>query len=132
MNKLFFLACLALLVSSCGESFEEGLVGTWLLETAEISGCPDETDNFPFTMATADGCITGLCETVVVSEGGTYTVTITDGGGTETQSGTYTVADDKATFCSDGDCFTPDIDGDVLTLTQMEDGCTFSRTYKKQ
>lgn len=140
MKKIqFTLVATVLLLASCSESLEDKLVGTWNLETWEISGCTDPTDNFAQLIANDMGCVSDagsmICQTVVVADDGTYVNTVNIGGSVDSQNGTFTISEsDVVTFCEGGDCYTPDIDGDIITITDvdMEDGCTFTRTYKKQ
>ncbi len=135
----FALVAISLLLASCSESLEDSLVGTWNLESWEITGCNDPSENFAQLIADDMGCVTdggsSICQTVVVADNGTYVNTVNIGGDIESINGTFTVSeDDVATFCEGGECYTPEIDGDILTLTDVdaEDGCTFTRTYKKQ
>lgn len=133
MKRISFIICLSLIFISCDESFEESLIGTWNLHTAEFTECSNPSSNEVSPPADASGCIDTYCEKFTLREDGTFAYDTQVDSGMELTEGIYTVSSSNVvTICFDVDCFTLDLNGDVFSLTIEVVSCTLIRTYKKQ
>lgn len=138
--KLSLLAMMALL-ASCGsdDPLSETIIGTWEVVSVQSTGCDDPMDNLTLTSVDSNGCLMfqgdTLCDIALVfAADGTARETLTVDSGQESEEFTYTTNDDNdtATICeSAADCMTLSFDGDTMTRTILDAGCTTVVTYEK-
>ncbi|MEM6320244.1 MAG: lipocalin family protein [Bacteroidota bacterium] len=141
------LLAVVVFLSSCGKDDNTNqLSGTYKITSLTSENCNDPDDNINFQFDD-DGCFTEqnieICiDGTWVFNDGNYTVTFAieaDGfsiGGSESDSGTYTIEGSRATLCPMGeDCGTATIrfDGDTFTISDIDDddGCDVTMVATK-
>lgn len=142
-RSYFYLFCFSvatLLFTSCGS--DDDITGTYKIISYSLNSCDDSSENFTLDVSSDDGCSTLLGEevcgngTVVLNEGGTFSVsfTFTIAGSSETIEGTgaYTLDGNTLTICDGTDCVDGTVDGKRLTISLPEDdGCRLTMTGEK-
>ncbi len=143
--KLLNLLCLSmvLLFTSCGsdEPLSTTIVGTWDFVSYEKTSCGDPSDSQALTTLDENGCVSIDGDTacnifITFSTDFTAKEVFSDasGNGNNTEEFTYTVNDDNNTaeLCETStDCETLTFDGDNMTRTLFDDGCTVIVKYRK-
>lgn len=141
-NCLFLALASVLLLASCGkEDLSETIVGTWDLHNLNVTCPPDVTDietgDFPAT----NGCIAiddfdDPCVRLVFSENGLVQLfsgdSISDLDTDDPVSYTVDEDNDIVRICVElEDCTDFRYNGDDLTVSFPEDGCTLLYTFRK-
>ena len=117
-----FLCCFVLMACEEEDSGEitlsDDLVGTWAVTNLGQFANADCSGDLDYT---AWGIITAFDITmeVVFNEDGTGSIGTTALGMTEAEDFTWDVDGDRV--CLDGECASPSIDGDTMTITQTTD-----------
>jgi len=137
MKNLLGLFLFALLLTSCGKSLADDVIGTWNAKSTVNTNCTDPSDNGSFTFDDM-GCTSffGIetCLSFEITEaGGFNTITTATNGtdsNTETEPGTYVLDGDNVTITVDGvvSTGTVSIDGDLMTIVGNDGECDFTIT----
>lgn len=128
-----------LLVGCSDDPLSESIVGTWELQSIESSGCDDPTANQTLTTVDGNDCLEFRGDVVcnvffVFSADLTVVENYTEDGDADSDEYTYTTNDDNdtVTICEvSSDCEIIRVDGDNMTRTIIDDGCTTLVRYKK-
>ena len=111
------------------------LVGTWVMERIEITGCTDNDENGEYTL----GCTADNCSKVTVAANNAFISTITLLGVTETDTGTYLIMGNDVEICANGgtECSTSEFilleNNQKVRFTEVHgsSGCITKAWYKR-
>lgn len=138
--QLFIIALLGFVLTSCSDDpLSKSIVGTWELQSVEITGCDDAEENLPLTTVDQNGCITipdvTVCNVFYTFAADLTAVqTLTEESGVDSEELSYTVndEDDTVLLCDiPTDCQTALVDGDLMTFTIQDQECTAVLIYEK-
>ncbi len=130
----FFLFLLAVsLITSCSEDGDD-VEGVWLLDSFVLSSCPDDIPNT--TLEAENGCMffqgENLCLNFTLGVDGMLESSVQyDNEPADVGLGSYSVDDDKMTFCFDGDCQDLEYTNNSLTLAESIEGCDAKFVFRK-
>ncbi len=130
------------LIACGGDDEDESIAGTYTITFFSSTGCMDPVDNITFDFSTNDGCTTLLgvevCGdgTMTLTEGGTFTISLTVSGGGQSfntsATGNYTVDGNTITVCEDdgSSCETATFSlgsGELtITVPDPDDTCVYT------
>ncbi|MDA0196538.1 MAG: hypothetical protein O2887_15950 [Bacteroidetes bacterium] len=118
------------ILPGCGgdDDGESAIVNNWNGTEFTVSGCTYPDDNGTETCASD-------CITANFRSDGTYTITNTDGTGSSTETGTYTLSGSNISICENGvstcDIFQWSVSGSTLTLSGSDDDCNVVVKFNK-
>lgn len=139
--KLFFLAIITLLITSCGgdDVLSERILGTWKVANVQTVGCSNPLDDVELVDADSNDCLMfqgdELCNIVLVfTDDGLATETLSVNGELESFAFTYMTDDVNETIflCEmPTDCSMVIIEGNRMTRTVADGSCTTTIVYVK-
>ena len=116
-----FIAATMVTFVSCGKDYEKEIIGSWELtggtSVQTVSGLTGQYASYNGTRTEDLTPKNGESYVITFNEGGSMTMTMIEGGRSETQSGTWSIKDDQLTITVAGDSDGPQ----TMTITEFED-----------
>lgn len=125
-----------MILISCSEDEEDGIIGEWELSSISIS-CPD--DDLELDLDGTDGCVEFigdvLCLKLIFSENGIVNIEGDLADDLDSSQGSYTLADNGSlSICEDiegSDCISGMLSNGTIILNELDDGCRYMQSLTR-